>query len=84
MSSSFTMKPLDRRVAEATSVRTQLKKMGILMDDDSRTKLMVASNEFVKNGFSCTMKLRIDDKSRAIVHFRSNPSQQSGVILEYV
>lgn len=81
---SFDFKPLNMRLIEATSVRKQLQQIGILMDETIRTKLMMASNEFVKNGSSCTLRLRVGDKASAIVQFRGNPSQQSGVTLEYL
>lgn len=78
------MKNEQLRTIEAISIRQQLQKLGVLMDPESRIRLTVASNEFIKTGFSCNLCLKIDDKSRAIVHFRSTPGQESGVILEYL
>lgn len=80
---NMSAKTLHQRLAESTNIHQQLQKLGVLLNDESRFKLRIASNEFVKTGFSSTFRLAIDDNSRAIVQFRNDPTQRSGVILEY-
>lgn len=78
------MKQETIRVEEALSIRAQLQKLGLLVDDDTRLKLKLASNEYVRTGYASTFRLKIDAKTRVIIHFRSNEGQQSGVVLEYL
>jgi len=78
------MKPETVRVQEALRIRAQLQKLGLLVDDETRLKLKIASNEYVRTGYTTTFRLKIDVKTRAIIHFRSNIGQQSGVVLEYL
>lgn len=72
------------RIKEASSIRSQLQNLGVLVVDEARFKLRIASNEYIRTGYSTTFRLKVDDRVNAIIHFRSNPQQQSGVILEYV
>ena len=76
-------KNMGTRLSESKSIHEQLVKMGIMMDVENRKRLSYASNEYVKNARSSTIRLRVDDKSRAIVHFKARDMQQSGVVLEY-
>lgn len=75
-------KTLQVRVAEAKSIYEQFQKLGILTNDEVRFKLKVASNEYIRTGYSSRFRVKVDDKCRAIVHFCGEG--QSGVILEYL
>lgn len=72
------------RIAEAISIRQQLQKLGILVDECIFAKVTNASNDYIKSGTPCKLKLPIDKKTCAILRFNSSSSQQSGVVLEYL
>lgn len=72
------------RLAEAKSIYEQLQKIGIMTNDEARFKLKIASNEYIRTGYSSRFRVKVDDKCRAIVHFCGEGSSQSGVILEYL
>jgi len=77
-------KSLQRRLDEASNIRTQLQKLGILVDDNIRLKLKLASNEFIRTGYSSTFRLPIDNHTNAIVHFKGSQHSKSGIVLEYL
>lgn len=77
------IKSVTLRLNESKSIHEQVQKMGIMMDPVNRDRLRKASNDFVRTGIASVVKLRIDEKSRAVVHFKGLIGLQSGVILEH-
>lgn len=76
------MKPLGVRMQESLSIHKQLQSLGVLVIDNNRLQLKVASNAYVQNGDSRVIRLRIDSTTNVIIYFKSNDEQQSGIYLE--
>jgi hypothetical protein len=71
------------RLNDALQIRKQLSLMGLFVDEQNNTKFTAVCNDFVKDGVSATVKLKVHDGPIDIVAILSARHKgKSGVILE--
>lgn len=74
------MKEIQQRLQESMQMHARLQSIGALVDEKNRDVLKQASNAYVKDGESASLKLRIDSSSNALVVFSAKG--KCGVALE--
>ena len=77
-------KSLERRLLEAQQVRTDLQRIGALMDTTRRERVTHAMNAFVRDGTGATLRLRLyGDDCDITVLLSAREGTRSGVTVEH-
>ena len=74
------IKKLEDRIADAVSIRKQLKSMGVLVIPEILEKIKVASDDFINNAVPSKVILPLPfEKTKIEVMFVVNEQKQSGI-----
>lgn len=73
------MKPIEQRISECVSIRTQLQAYGIFSIPNVATKMTSHMNEFIKDGVSQTFTLKTEGGISFRVFLTCKEGKQSGV-----
>jgi len=74
------IKKLTSRIEDAVSIRKQLKDMGVLVVPEIYNKIRKHSDDFINNGTSATVKLRLPfEKTIIEVMLVADENKKSGI-----
>ncbi len=77
-----TIKDINVRIAEAVEIRKQLQTLGVFVVTQNQEKIRVASDDFIKNGVSTSVILKIPFNTMRIqVSFLIGSGTKSGITI---